>query len=83
LILADYTEIIGKLISVNTDAVILSVGGQPVEVFLADEEVPQKLKKFLGHKIGLLKLDHIFYIRIISGNEEHTAFYHSQDVEGV
>jgi len=55
----------------------------PMLKHFPNEEIPQKLRKFLGHKIGLLKLGHIFYIRIISGNEEHTAFYHSQDVEGV
>ena len=55
----------------------------PMLKHFPNEEIPQKLRKFLDRKTGLLKPGHIFYIRIISGNEEHTAFYHSQDVEGV
>ena len=81
--LRDYEEIVGKLTAIYTDEAVIKVHGRPIKVFLAGEEILQKLEKFLGHKIGLLKLGHIFCIRIISGNEEHTAFYHSQDVEGV
>jgi len=66
LILADYTEIIGKLISVNTDSVILNVGGQPVKVFLAIEQIPrQKLRRFLGHKLGILRMGNQCYFRMI------------------
>lgn len=65
LILADGIEIIGKLLSVNTDAVILDIGGQSIKVFLADEEIPQKLRKFLGHKIGILRISGQYYFRMI------------------
>ena len=75
LILADYTEIIGKLNSVNTDAVTLNAGGQPVKVFLAIEQIPhQKLRKFLGHKIGILRVGGHYYIRKVKVD------YHSNKV---
>ena len=72
--LRDYEEIVGKLIAIYTDGAVITIHGQSIKVFLAAEEILQKLRKFLGHKIGILRVGGHYYIRKVKVD------YHSNKV---
>ena len=63
--LRDYEEIVGKLIAIYTDGAVITIHGQSIKVFLAAEEILQKLRKFLGHKIGIFRMSGQYYFRMI------------------
>ncbi len=67
-LLGECEEVVGRLISIYTDGVIVEVHGRPIRVSVACEEALRGLKRFLGHKVGILRLNGRYRIRRVKND---------------
>ena len=61
--LRDYEEIVGKLIAIYTDEAVITIHGQSIKVFVTYEKTLKRLRRFLGQKVGILRIGSHYYIR--------------------
>ncbi len=64
--LKNYEEIVGKLIAIHLNGIIVEIHGRPIKVSMS-HQTARKLRRFLGQRIAILRTEHRYHVRAISG----------------